>query len=110
MVSGVIINSSIGIPFRYLSLTFAELFHGINQNLQIFLIHQSSHLSAKRVNSSIISFIERRMKLKVNREKSRICIPIELNYLGHSFNKDGSIYLSRTSEKRLKQKIRDVIV
>ena len=48
------------------------------------------------------------MKLKVNREKSRICFPLDLNYLGHRFNKDGSIYLSIESEKRLKDKIRNV--
>jgi RNA-directed DNA polymerase len=72
------------------------------------IIVVSSQLSAERVNRSIINFIESRMKLKVNRAKSRLCKPLELNYLGHSFNKDGSIYLSIESERRLKQKIRVV--
>ena len=72
------------------------------------IIVVSSHLSAERVNRSITNFIETRMKLKVNREKSRLCTPLELNYLGHSFNKHGSIYLSRESERRLKEKIRVV--
>ncbi len=72
------------------------------------IILVGSHTSAKRVNESITSFIENRMKLKVNREKSRICFPLDLNYLGHRFNKDGSIYLSIESEKRLKDKIRNV--
>lgn len=72
------------------------------------IIVVGSHSSAKRVNASIINFIENRMKLKVNQEKSRLCTPLDLNYLGHRFGKDGSIYLSKESEKRLKDKIRVV--
>lgn len=72
------------------------------------IIVVGSHSSAIRVNRSIINFIENRMKLKVNQEKSRLCQPLDLNYLGHSFGKDGSIYLSKESEKRLKDKIRTV--
>lgn len=72
------------------------------------IIVVGSQSSAERVNTSIINFIEDRMKLKVNREKSRLCRPLDLNYLGHSFGKDGSIYLSKESEERLKNKIRAV--
>ena len=44
------------------------------------IIVVGSHSSAKRVNASIINFIENRMKLKVNQEKNRLCTPLDLNY------------------------------
>jgi group II intron reverse transcriptase/maturase len=72
------------------------------------IIVVGSQRSAERVNTSIITFIEEVMKLEVNRTKSRICAPRELNYLGHRFGKDGGIYLSSESENRLKEKIRQV--
>jgi len=64
--------------------------------------------AAKRVKSSITNFIEHRLKLKVNATKSRICHPLELNYLGHSFTGVGQRLLSLTSEQRIKSKIRQV--
>lgn len=52
-----------------------------------------SHMAAKRVMASIVSFIERRMKLKVNAEKTKVVPPNGLTYLGYSF------YRSRTDGK-----------
>lgn len=68
----------------------------------------NSHQSAERVNESVTNFIENRMHLKVNRQKSRICRPLDLNYLGHRFGGNGSIYLSKESESRMKDKIRQL--
>ena len=50
-----------------------------------------SHMAARRVMASIVSFIERRMKLKVNAEKTKVVPPNGLTYLGYSFyrGKDG---------------------
>jgi len=48
-----------------------------------------SHMAAKRVMASIVSFIERRMKLKVNAEKTKVVPPNGLTYLGYSFYKGG---------------------
>ena len=45
------------------------------------------HMAAKRVMASIVSFIERRMKLKVNAEKTKVVPPNGLTYLGYSFYK-----------------------
>jgi group II intron reverse transcriptase/maturase len=67
-----------------------------------------SHESAERVERSITGYIEGRMKLKVNREKSRICRGYELNFLGHSILKGGNLGLSKASENRLKEKVREV--
>ena len=47
-----------------------------------------SHMAARRVMGSVVSFIERRMKLKVNAEKTKVVPPNGLTYLGYSFYKD----------------------
>ena len=53
-------------------------------------------------------YIENKLKLKVNNTKSRICKGYELNFLGHSILKDGSLGLSKQSEQRLKVKLKQV--
>ena len=70
------------------------------------IILLQSEASAKRVKEGITTFIENRLKLKVNREKSRICRPWKLNFLGYSILPDGQLGLSRESEQRFKAKIR----
>ncbi len=70
------------------------------------VIALSSQKSASRVEGSVVSFIERSLKLRVNRSKSEIRRPTELNYLGHGILNDGSPILSKSSEQRLKDKIR----
>jgi hypothetical protein len=46
---------------------------------------------------SVTKFIEGRMKLKVNKAKSGIRRPYELNFLGHSLYGKGELSLSKTS-------------
>ena len=72
-------------------------------DVQIFV---SSKLSAERVQSSIIKFIEGRMKLKVNREKSGIKASFKVNFLGYSLLYGGKLGLSKPSEKRLKEQLK----
>jgi group II intron reverse transcriptase/maturase len=67
-----------------------------------------SEEAAKRVKESITDYIENRMKLKVNREKSRICKPWELNFLGHNIQIDGGLGISQESLARFKQKLRQI--
>lgn len=55
---------------------------------------------------SITDFIENRMLLKVNREKSRVCRPSELNFLGYTISRGGRLDISRESFDRFKQKLR----
>jgi RNA-directed DNA polymerase len=74
-------------------------------DLQIFV---GSQQSAERVMPSIIKFIENKMKLKVNREKSGIKKSYEVNFLGHSILAGGKLGLSKTSEKRLKLKVKEI--
>ena len=73
---------------------------------QIILV--KSEEAANRVQKSITEFIENRMLLKVNREKSRICRPQDLNFLGYSIQIDGGLGISRESFDRFKQKLRRI--
>jgi len=60
------------------------------------------------VERSITDYIENRMVLKVNREKSRICEPWELNFLGHTILQDGGLGINRESLLRFKAKLRRI--
>jgi len=70
------------------------------------IIMVGSELSAERVTNSLTKFIETQMRLKINREKSQIIRPYQLNYLGHSILKEGSLGLSRKSKQRFKAKLK----
>lgn len=74
-------------------------------DMQIFV---GSRESAERVMSGITKFVESRMKLKVNRSKSAIRKPHETNFLGHSILSNGRLGLSKSSEERLKGKLRQI--
>lgn len=74
-------------------------------DVQIFV---SSQMSAERVQESIIGFIEEKMLLKVNRDKSGIKPSYAVNYLGHSLLRGGKLGLSPSSEKRLKTKLKAI--
>lgn len=66
-----------------------------------------SQEAAERVMLSVTRFIEGRMKLKINKTKSGIRRPSELNFLGHSILKEGKLGLSKSSYTRFKLKLRD---
>jgi len=66
----------------------------------------ASERSANRVYNSLVTFIEDKLKLRVNREKSEIRKSYELNFLGHGILGNGSLTLSAKSEQRLKDKLR----
>jgi group II intron reverse transcriptase/maturase len=71
------------------------------------LIFVRSQKSAYRVIKTVTKFIEEVLKLRVNKEKSGIRRPYELNFLGHSFANDGSLLLSKSSETRLRNKLKE---
>lgn len=73
-----------------------------------FLIFVSSARAATRVKASVKSYVEQKLLLKVNEQKSRISRPYGLNFLGHGFQWDGGLFLSGESEKKLKGMIRTV--
>lgn len=70
-------------------------------------IYVRSEKSAHRVLASITEYIEKHLKLKVNKEKSKVGRPTESTLLGFSFYNDKgkwAIRISRKSIDRIKEK------
>lgn len=68
----------------------------------------SSKAAAERVKQKLTAYITDKLKLKVNEQKSKVCLSYELNFLGHSILLDGSLGLSEQSERRLRQKVKQI--
>ena len=79
----------------------------------IFLRSKSA---AERVKASITRFLETRLKLEVNEQKTKICRPVKFELLGHGFvptYKKGErgkyrLCISKKSWARLKRKIKQI--
>jgi group II intron reverse transcriptase/maturase len=76
-------------------------------------IYVRSERAGQRVMSSVVQFIERRLRLKVNMNKSAVARPETRHFLGfrlsrHSVEDEVEILLSKRSEERLKEKVRDL--
>jgi len=64
--------------------------------------------SAERVMKSISNFIEGKLKLKINRDKSKVGRSCEVKFLGMTII-DGAIVISAASMKRAMQKVKELI-
>jgi group II intron reverse transcriptase/maturase len=75
-------------------------------------IYVRSERAGQRVMASITRFIERRLRLEVNAQKSAVARPETRHFLGFRLHprKDGDpgILLSERSEKRLRERIREL--
>ena len=74
-------------------------------------IYVKSRRAAERVMNNCVKFLEGRLKLKVNREKSRVGSPLKLKFLGFSMYKTGKksgIRPHNKSIKKFKDKIREL--
>ena len=71
-------------------------------------IFVGSKRRAEEVKANITKYITEKLKLKLNESKSRVCKGYELNFLGHSILSKGEIGLSKQSEERLKEKVREL--
>lgn len=71
-------------------------------------IFAGSEKAAQRIKANITSYIESKLLLKVNQQKSRICRGYELNFLGHCLLYDNKVGLSKESETRLKAKVKTI--
>lgn len=72
-------------------------------------IYVKSEKSAHRVLESVTEFIERKLKLKVNREKTQISRPVQSTLLGFSFYRNAGEWKVRISSKaldRVKEKLK----
>ena len=67
------------------------------------VIFVKTEYSAERVMKNIITFIETKLKLKVNAEKTHITRPNNLKYLGFSFWKDKGNWKSRPHKESFKK-------
>lgn len=74
-------------------------------------IYVRSKKSAHRVLKSITKYIEESLKLKVNKEKSKVSRPVESTLLGFSFYNDKgrwTIRIAKKSIKRIKEKSKSI--
>jgi len=71
-------------------------------------VYVGSKKAGVRVLESLIYFIEKKLKLKVNREKSGVYHCSEVNFLGYTLLSKGKIRVSDNSMKRLKEKVRQI--
>jgi RNA-directed DNA polymerase len=76
-------------------------------------IYVRSERSGQRVMVSIVSFIERRLRLKVNANKSAVSRPEKRHFVGFSLRReplDGSVevLLSERSRRRIADKVREL--
>jgi RNA-directed DNA polymerase len=76
-------------------------------------VYVRSERSGQRVMASLVSFIERRLRLKVNKDKSAVARPGQRHFVGFSLRcepLDGSVevLLSERSRLRIRAKIREL--
>lgn len=73
-------------------------------------VYVKSKRAGQRVMESIREFVEGRLKLKVNQQKSAVDRPWKRKYLGFSFTsqKETKVRLAPQTVKRLKDKIRQI--
>ncbi len=73
-------------------------------------IYVRSLKAGERVMVSVTTFIEQKLKLKVNRDKSAVGRPCKRKFLGFSFtrNKEPKVRMAKQDIKRFKTKIREI--
>jgi RNA-directed DNA polymerase len=71
-------------------------------------IYVSSLAAGERVMASITQFLEKRLRLKVNRNKSKVAYCSEVKYLGYRILGGGRLAIAPESLKRMKQRVRQI--
>lgn len=73
-------------------------------------IYVKSEKAGQRVMASVVRFLTKKLKLKVNQAKSAVGHPWERKFLGFTFKKEGSgkIVIHESRVKRFKDKIRNL--
>lgn len=71
------------------------------------MIFVESERSAERVLASIVAWIEKHLKLKVNASKSGTGRPWERDFLGYLIDAEGNTHLSGKTIKRYRQRVRE---
>jgi len=71
-------------------------------------IYVHSQEAGERVMESVTGFIESKLKLIVNKEKSQVCEVNQAKFLGYTLQNDGSLSIARKSIDRFKEKVRSI--
>jgi RNA-directed DNA polymerase len=73
-------------------------------------VYVQSRSAGERVLKSLTRFLERRLRLKVNAEKSAVARPWQRKFLGYSFTsqREARLKVAPASVQRLKEKLREI--
>jgi len=71
-------------------------------------IYVKSEAAGQRVMTSVTEFLEQRLKLKVNRQKSAVGHVSERKFLGHRLLSGGELGVAPQSQERLKDTLREL--
>lgn len=71
-------------------------------------IYVKSEAAGQRVMASVTEFLEQRLKLKVNRQKSAVGHVSERKFLGHRLLASGELGVAPQSQERLKDNLREL--
>ena len=71
-------------------------------------IYVRSQLAGDRVMESVSKFIESKLKLIVNKDKSQVCEVNQTKFLGYTIQKDGNLSIATKSIDRFKEKVRSI--
>jgi group II intron reverse transcriptase/maturase len=71
-------------------------------------IYVRSQTAGERVTESVSNFIESKLKLLVNKEKSQVCEVNQTKFLGYTIQKDGNLSTAKKSIERFKEKVRSI--
>jgi len=67
-----------------------------------------SQKAGERVMQTLGGFIENKLKLKINQEKSKVCRASESKFLGYTILNSGILTVSKQSIERIKMKVRQI--
>jgi group II intron reverse transcriptase/maturase len=71
-------------------------------------IYVKSRKAGERVMKSMIDFIEKKLKLKINRTKSGVRHCSEIKFLGYTLLSEGGIRVADKSIERLKERVKEI--
>jgi RNA-directed DNA polymerase len=71
-------------------------------------IYIKSERAGRRVLESISNYLSRKLKLRINKSKSRVAKPRHRSLLGFSIGRAGRVFVSNKSIRRLKDRIREL--
>jgi len=75
-------------------------------------IYVKSEAAGHHAMAALTRYLERKLKLRVNREKSAVARPWARKFLGYSFtwHKQARLKIAESSVKRLKDRVREIVV